>query len=300
MLRSLLVFVLSASSEALKVTVVGGTGFVGTRVCKILAEKGAEVTSVSKSGTAPSEPWASSVTWKAVDLLGDSAALDAAMGSPDAIVSCMGIIGTDEAALRAGNGAANENAFASAKRAGASRSVLVSVASEVAACRDTFPGFFAGYFDGKEAAEKACAECVQDATRTTIVKPSFIYGGDEFGLLPPRVSAAYGSGVEELLSFGLIETIADAAPGLIKVALWPPVSVDAVAGACASAALGELAEGAATRRAVGELDGTAAIKAAAGDPPATGLTDAIAWATEGVMKAADAAVAKVEEMTKEK
>ena len=90
MLRSLLVFVLSASSEALKVTVVGGTGFVGTRVCKILAEKGAEVTSVSKSGTAPSEPWASSVTWKAVDLLGDSAALDAAMGSPDAIVSCMG------------------------------------------------------------------------------------------------------------------------------------------------------------------------------------------------------------------
>ena len=60
MLRSLLVFVLSASSEALKVTVVGGTGFVGTRVCKILAEKGAEVTSVSKSGTAPSEPWASS------------------------------------------------------------------------------------------------------------------------------------------------------------------------------------------------------------------------------------------------
>ena len=103
---------------------------------------------------------------------------------------------------------------------------------------------------------------------------------------------AYGSGVDRLLSFGLIETIADAAPGLIKVALRPPVSVDAVAGACASAALGELAEDAATRRAVGELDGTAAIKAAAGDPPATGLTDAIAWATEGVMKAADAAASR--------
>ena len=67
----------------------------------------------------------------------------------------------------------------------ASRAVVVSVAGEVAACRDTFPGFFAGYFDGKASAEKACADCVQDATRTTIVKPSFIYGGDEFGLLPP-------------------------------------------------------------------------------------------------------------------
>ena len=32
------------------------------------------------------------------------------------------------------------------------------MASEVAACRDTFPEFFAGYFDGKASAEKAGAE----------------------------------------------------------------------------------------------------------------------------------------------
>ena len=87
--------------------------------------------------------------------------------------------------------------FKAAKRAGASRSVLVSVASEVAACRDTFPA--SSRATSMESQRWACAECVQDATRTTIVKPSFIYGGDEFGLLPPRVSAAYGS-VEELLS----------------------------------------------------------------------------------------------------
>ena len=46
-----------------------------------------------------------------------------------------------------------------------------------------------------------------------------------------------------------------------QVALRPPVSVDAVAGACASAAMNELAGDAATRRAVGTLDGTAAINA---------------------------------------
>ena len=78
------------------------------------------------------------------------------------------------------------------------------------------------------------------------------------------------------------------------------MSVDALAGACASAALGELAEGEfATRRAVGTLDGTAAIKAAAGDPPSTGLTDALAWAKGELTKAFEAAKAKVEEMSKE-
>ena len=36
------------SGKGLKVTVVGGSGFVGSRVCKILVDCGAEVTSVSK------------------------------------------------------------------------------------------------------------------------------------------------------------------------------------------------------------------------------------------------------------
>jgi hypothetical protein len=111
--------------------------------------------------------------------------------------------------------------------------------------------------------------------------PILADGGESFELpLPgrfvaPRVSAAYGSGVEEVLSLSPIQALADAAPGLIKVALRPPSSVDAVATACALAAMGELASGAATRRAVGTLDGTAAIKAAAGEPTPTGLRQAL-------------------------
>jgi hypothetical protein len=64
------------------------------------------------------------------------------------------------------------------------------------------------------------------------VKPSFIYGGNKFGLIPPRVTKEYVSFIEGLLSFGIFTFLADITPGLIKVALRPPSSVEAVAGAC--------------------------------------------------------------------
>ena len=66
------------------------------------------------------------------------------------------------------------------------------------------------------------------------------------------------------------------------MALRPPVSVEAVAMACASAALGELAEGDATRRAVGVLDGTVAIKAAAGERTPTRLGDGLNRGLDGL------------------
>ena len=56
-------------------------------------------------------------------------------------------------------------------------------------------------------------------------------------------------------------------PGLLGVALRPPVNVDAVAATCAAHALGECG--------ATELDGTAAINAVAALPPARGLTNAI-------------------------
>lgn len=287
---------LLASSDAIKVTVVGGSGFVGSRVCKALTSSGAEVTSVSKSGRAPDwasgEAWTNSVTWAKADLLGDAAsAIDAAMGSPDAVVSCVGVVDPDPAVLRSGNGAANVNAFASAKRAGVKRSVYIGVASEVAACEENWLPFakdeFSAYFAGKQEAEEAAADAVGgDATKLCVIKPTFIYGGDSFALpLPgkfvaPRVTADYGAAVEEILSLELVQTLADAAPGLIKVALRPPVSADSVAAACANAALGELVKGDATRRAVGTLDGTVAINAAAGALTPTTLGDAIARALD--------------------
>ena len=284
--------VLVQACTALRVTVVGGSGFVGSRVCRALVAKdGVEVTSVSKSGRVPAwaagEPWAAAVHWAAVDLLNaDDTAIDAAMASPEAIVSCVGVVDSNVNVLHEGNGEANVRAFASAKRAGVKRSVYVSVASEVAACESDWLPFaqdeFAAYFAGKRLAEEAAADAVTaDATKLCVLKPTFIYGGESFELpLPgrfvaPRVSAAYGACVEELLSLPLFDALAEAMPGLIKVALRPPVSVEAVAAACAKGALGELTMGGATRRAVGTLDGTAAIRAASGEQAATPLADGL-------------------------
>ena len=204
----------ACSGEALKVTVLGGTGFVGSRVCKVLVSKGAEVTSVSRSGRCPvwasDEPWTKEVKWLTADLLGADAAVGVIAGDCDSVVSCVGVVDLDPQVLRRGNGAANVNAFASAKRAGVGRSVYVSVASEVAACEENWLPFakeeFSAYFDGKRSAEEAAADAVGgDATKFCVIKPTFIYGGEAFVLKPPRVTSAYGSGVEEVLSLGPIQ-----------------------------------------------------------------------------------------------
>ena len=286
-----------ASGKGLKVTVVGGSGFVGSRVCKILVvDCGAEVTSVSKSGQAPQwaagQEWTGSVDWKAADLLSaDEASLDAAMGSPDAVVSTVGVVGTDLDVLLKGNGDTNAAAFASCKRKGVSRIAYVSVAEEVAACQENWlPKFFSGYFDGKVIAEAAALEALGgDTGQLCLVKPTFIYGGESFGLLPPRVTYDYGSGIEQLLSFGLIKAIADITPGLIKVALRPPVSVDSVASACAAAALGKEAANGKV------LDGTKAVNAATDQPDATGLSEAFEWTKDNTIKFYNWAKEKIEE-----
>jgi len=269
-----------------KVTVLGGTGFVGSRVVQRLVDAGATVTSVSQSGKAPSwcagEAWTEAVHWVAQDLTrGSRESVEAAVGTPDALVSCVGSIGFDVQGSLLGNGIANVAAAKAAGKAGScSTYVYCSVASEVAACEKKWlPPYFSGYFKGKrmaEAAFKDAAECKESGGRVVLVKPSFIYGGDSFGLFPPRVNDAYGSVVEELLSVSLTSSIADALPGLIKVALRPPVSVESLAAAMCAATLAGSSAGSTGTMEVSELDGTAAINSAAGQPAATGMTDFVA------------------------
>ena len=307
----LLLCSLSAVSS-LSVTVFGGGGFTGSRVCKILVGKGAKVTSISRSGSPPKwcadEDWTRGVDWKSADLLvDDDASLDRAVGSPDAVVSCVGTIGTDPDVLRRGNGDANVAAFGSARRGGRLRRVAyVSVGSEVVACRESWlPEFFGGYFDGKLVAEKAALDAVDgDASKVCLIKPTFIYGGADFGLIPPRVNYEYGSGVEELLSLPPFKLLADVTPGLIKVALRPPVCVDSVASACAKAAVDESGS-----VLPGVLDGTNQINEYSGQPRATGLTDGLEWgkvqaanfydwAKVEVPKLIDSVKSKIEETNK--
>ena len=282
----------SLDGKGKSVTVVGGSGFVGSRVCQILADKGATVTSLSKSGTAPKwaqgEPWSKDITWNTVDLLTSSESeLDKCLGKPDAVISCVGAIGTDPDILLKGNGQANVNVFESAQRAGVKSVAYVSVSSEVSACKENWlPEFFSNYFEGKDMAEAAAKAVCDDVT---IVRPTFIYGGDSFGLLPPRVNTAYGSFIDQLLSFGLIQAVADVAPGLIKVALRAPVRVESVAGACVDGVLNPQSTG------VRVLDSAKEINEASGQESATGVTDAIDWS----IKTAGEIVEWVQEKAKE-
>lgn len=71
------------------------------------------------------------------------------------------------------------------------------------------------YFDGKKRAEEAIAASFPSTG--VLIKPTFIYGGDSFGLTPPRVSDGYGSGIDALLSSGAIRAVAGISPGLLKV-----------------------------------------------------------------------------------
>lgn len=238
--------------EGTRVVVLGGTGFVGSRVVEALVARGAQVVSISRRGgpgDLASKPWSSKVEWVAGDLTGED--LSGVMKGASAVISCIGVIGGSDEYMLAGNGEANVKAVSEAKAAGVPKFVYVSVASIVA---DNVDGIaLKGYFEGKRQAEAAITAAFPDSS--VIVKPSFIYGGDAFVLAPPRVPAGYGSAIEGLLSSGPIKGLAGVSPGLIALTLAPPVSVQSVANAAVAGALGDVPPG--------KIDGTQAINSVA-------------------------------------
>ena len=241
--------VASASASGQKIAVLGGTGFVGSRVVDVLSKAGADVFSVSKSGGGPGGV--------ALDLSdpASSGALAEALQGVDAVVSCVGFnpFGGDEAMSLAVNGDANAAAAAAAAKAGAKRFVYVSVASVVAEVLGD-ANLMTGYFEGKKRAEDAVERAFPESNAKLIVKPSFVYGGDAFGVNPPRVTQQYGEILTKLLGASLVKKVAEKSPGPIKLTLAEPVAVDDVARACAAGAIGD---------ADGVADGADAIKACA-------------------------------------
>ncbi len=243
-----------ASTGGKKIVVLGGTGFVGSRITQRLSESGNKVIAISRSGEIPK--WAetydfvNNVEWVAGDV-NDAAAMQKVMRGATSVVSAVGAIGFDEERVRTGNGDSNVAAINSAKKAGVKNFVYVSVASLV---REAFGDkVLTPYFEGKEMSEAALAKNFPSSG--TVVGPSFIYGGDSFNLSPPRVPDGYGSFINKILSTGAIRKLASASPAPLAVVLAPPVSVTAVAGAAAAAATG---------KSVGRrIDGTDDIVAAA-------------------------------------
>jgi len=226
--------------------VLGSTGFVGRAVGDALERAGFDVTRHSRTtGSAPTT----------IDLTSERASdkVRAIALGCELCVSCVGAIGFDDARVEDANGEANARAAEGCRQANVKKFVYVSVSSEV---RDVASkaSMMKGYFEGKTRAEEAIrANFASDDA--FVVKPSFIYGGSSFSLNPPRVTKAYGEVLSKVLGSTVVKGVAKSAPGVVKVVLAEPASVDDVAMAIVGFALG--------KRGGGTCDGTDEIKASA-------------------------------------
>mmetsp|Transcript_18087 Transcript_18087/g.22142 ORF Transcript_18087/g.22142 Transcript_18087/m.22142 type:complete len:317 (-) Transcript_18087:102-1052(-) len=211
-----------------KVLVLGGSGFVGSEICKQLKVLGIDYIATSRDGRG--DTVALDFTNPNVNIAKEVEQLTAGCS---AVISSIGAIGTsDDQVVNSGTGIASLGA----KSAGVKNFVYISVAPEVRASAQNV-SFLEKYMTGKTFSEDSIKSSFANG-EYTLIEPTFIYGGDKFAITPPRVADGYGKLVEGVLSTGPFRAVASIAPGIIGVALEPPVKVRAVASAAVAGALG--------------------------------------------------------------
>ena len=220
------------AQEGKKILVLGGTGLVGSEVCRQLRSQGIDVVATSRDGRDGTV--ALDVTKSGINIATEVERLSKGCS---AVISTIGAIGTsNDGVINAASGMA----AAGAKAAGVQHFVYIGVAPEV---REFAKGidFLQDYMAGKAFSEESIQSYFGNSKDVsyTLIEPTFIYGGDKFGVNPPRVASGYGKIVESLLSSALVRATAGIAPeGFIKIALEPPVPVEDVAGAAIAGAFG--------------------------------------------------------------
>ncbi|KAK4261485.1 hypothetical protein QN277_004474 [Acacia crassicarpa] len=151
-----------------RVVVLGGSGFVGSAICKAAVSKGIEVISLSRSGrpTYPSS-WVDQVTWVSGDVFYVN--WDEVLVGATAVVSTLGGFGSDEQMKRI-NGEGNVVAVNAAKEYGIPKFILISVHDY------NLPPFLlsSGYFTGKRKAESEVLSKYPNSG--VVLRPAFIYG----------------------------------------------------------------------------------------------------------------------------
>ena len=230
------------------VLVLGGSGYVGRAVCESLVSAtqanaaggggaGGGILSLSRSGypttivhggkpVTDGGTWRESIEWLRGDVRSEADLLEAMEGC-DAVVSCIGAFGSDAFMLEM-NGDVNVNAVHLARSCGVKRFVFISAADF------KFPSFvLRGYFEGKRNVEHALATSFPSGG--VALKPGMVYG-----------SRIVGSMALPLWMVGQpMEMIFSSTPGrmakgtlpLVGPLLEPPISVQTVGAAAASAAL---------------------------------------------------------------
>lgn len=209
-----------------KIVVVGGSGFVGSAICKAAVSEGIEVVSLSRSGKpSSSDAWADQVTWVTGDVFYVN--WDEVLPGATAVVSTLGGFGNEEQ-MKKINGEANILVVGAAKEYGVPKFILISVHDY------NLPSFLlnSGYFTGKRSAESEVLAKYPNSG--VVLRPGFIYGkrkvdGYEIPL------DVIGEPAEKILS--AIENFTkplSSIPGS-DLLLAPPVSVDDIAYAVVNA-----------------------------------------------------------------
>ncbi|KAL6863820.1 hypothetical protein ACP4OV_016723 [Aristida adscensionis] len=199
-----------------KLLVLGGSGFVGSHVCKEALDRGFAVSSVNRSGK-PSigESWTDKVIWNQGDLL-EPASFKDAMDGVSAVVSCVGAFGSNSFMYKV-NGTGNINAIRAAAEKGVKRFVYVSAADF-----GLVSYMLKGYYEGKRAAE---TELLSKFTYGgVILRPGFMHGTRRVGNLKIPLGLV-GSPLQMVLQNAKPLTRLP----LVGPLLTPPVSVTSVA-----------------------------------------------------------------------
>lgn len=220
-----------------RVVVLGGNGFVGTRVLQHLSGLGVPAVSVSRTGAAPrhvrSQAWAQQVEWQQGDAL-DRGSFAHLLPGCRAVITVIGyppLPWADEDLAVRVNGETNANVIRAAEEADVPRVVLVNA---------TMPQWApAGYVKGKKLAEAAATDFVNaaDVHGAVVLKPGAIFGTRHDAPVPLPLGLLLGPVSWVLRSAPGVTTAASRTlPYLLEGALVPPASVDNVAKAAVDGA----------------------------------------------------------------
>ncbi|EPS65675.1 hypothetical protein M569_09100, partial [Genlisea aurea] len=210
-----------------RIVVLGGSGFVGSAICKAAVSKGIDVVSLSRSGRpSGSDSWLDQVTW----LKGKftiSVNWDEVLAKATAVVSTLGGFGSEEQMQRI-NGEANVVSVNAAKDFGVPKFILISVHDY------NLPSFLlsTGYFTGKRKAESEVLS--KYPASGVVLRPGFIYGRrkvDGFEIPLDLI----GKPLEGFLNAVEAFTKPLSSVPASDLLLAPPVAVDDVAAAVVNA-----------------------------------------------------------------